>query len=492
LNEGTLRGHARRVAVPTYDRWSLTPSVVHFGVGAFHRSHQAVYFDEIAERGISRGWGLTGVGLHRRDMREALSAQDGLYTVVSRGASGTSARIVGVMGSYLFAPDNGAAVLAVLASPRTRLVTLTVTGGAYKVDLETGTLLVDDEVLADLRTPHRPRSALGYLVEALDRRREDGLAPFTVLSCDNMPGNGMIVRTAVTEFARLRDPGLAEWIQERTAFPSSMVDRITPRTTDADRELLAREFGVEDRWPVMTEPFSHWIIEDDFSHGRPPLHRVGAQFVPDVRPYSLMKTRMLNGSHCAIGYVGSLLGHRRIDHAMGDPALVAFLDGMMGAEVTPLLDPVPGIDLDAYRRTLLERFANPQIGDQLSRLCRNGSSKVPCHIVASIREARGTGLPHPRLTLAVAAWIRYLRGTDERGRRVVIDDPMADRLKRLAREGGRDPRPLLRQRTLFGALGGDDAFAGEVQACLRVIDTQGVRAAVRAVLAMSPLEPLPA
>ena len=473
LNEATLLRHSRRVSVPTYDRWSLQPSVVHVSVGAFHRSHQAVYFDEIAERGLSREWGLVGVGLHRRQMGDALAAQDGLYTVVSRAEQGTSARIVGVMGRYLYAPDNAAAVLAVLADPRTRLVTMTVTGDGYAADA--------------LEDPQAPRSAIGFLVEALHRRHRAGIAPFTVLSCDNMPDNGGVARLAVLSEAQRRDPRLAEWIEARGAFPSSMVDRITPRTTLADRDLVARSFGVLDRWPVMTEPFSQWIIEDSFCHGRPPLDLVGAQFVPDVRPYSLMKTRMLNAAHCAIGFVGSLAGYRRIDDAVADPALAGFLDAMMGAEIAPLLRPVPGIDLDDYRRTLMERFANRGIADQLARLARNGSTKVPCHLVSTIREARAAGRPHARLTLAVAAWMLYLRGFDQQGRALSIEDPMAGRLCALAPE----PRALLQERSLFGDLADDESFALEVEACLDAIGREGVREAARASDA-PPVQPLAA
>ena len=465
LNEATLSRHARRVAVPSYDRWSLTPSVMHIGVGAFHRSHQAVYFDDLAQRGVV-DWGLVGVGLHRRAMGDALSEQDGLYTVVSRGAGATSARVVGVMGRYLFAPDNPAAVVAALAHPRTRLVTLTVTAAGY----------------GDLGEPDHdgsPRTAIGFLVEALDRRRQNGLAPFTVLSCDNLPRNGAVTRNAVCSAARLRDAGLAEWIEAYGAFPSSMVDRITPQTTAADQEQLKREFGLQDRWPVMTEPFSQWIIEDDFCAGRPPLDAVGAQFVRDVAPYSLMKTRMLNASHCAIGYLGTLVGYERIDEAVADPVLADHLGVMMRDEIAPLLPPVAGIDLDDYRRTLMERFANRDVADQLLRLCRNGSAKVPAHILSSIREARAQGRPHRHLTLAVAGWLRYLRGVGEDGRELPIDDPMGERLRRLARAGGDDPRRLLAERWVFGALGDDEAFADELAHLLQAVNRFGVRAVVR-------------
>ena len=478
LCERTLAHHREDVAVPTYDRRALTPSVVHISVGSFHRSHQAVYFDDLAQRG-SRGWGLVGIGLHGRDMHEVLRAQDGLYTVVSRGAREDTARIVGVMTDYLFAPDESDAVLDVLAGERTRLVTLTITAGAYKVEPATGAFAADDpEVVADLARPRRPCSALGYLVEALDRRRRAGLPGFTILSCDNMPGNGAIARTGVVAFARLRDEQLAGWIDEHVAFPSSMVDRITPRTTPQDRAMVRRRFGIDDRWPVTTEPFAQWIVEDAFCNGRPPLDEVGVQFVADVRPYALMKTRLLNASHSALGYLGSLAGHGRTDEAMADPVFAGYAARMMSDEIAPLLPPVPGIDLPAYQATLLERFANPAIGDRLSRLCRNGSAKVPGHVLSSIREARLIGRPHALLTLAVAGWVRYLRGVDEQGRLLAIDDPSAARLGALAPERGGDPRPLLADRATFGSLGADPGFAAALERDLRSLDRHGARAVV--------------
>ena len=482
LRDATLTHHARRLAVPTYDRSALTPSVVHISVGSFHRAHQAVYFDEIAQRGISADWGLVGVGLQRPGMLEALTPQDGLYTVLARGASGDFARVVGVIGRYLYAPEDGPAVLDALADARTRLVTLTVTGPAYHVDPLTGEFdALSPAVTADLASPAQPSSALGYLVEALDRRRRAGLAPFTVLSCDNVPGNGLITRTALVAFAQLRDPGLADWIGEHVAFPSSMVDRITPRTTDADVEFLAREFGVRDRWPVISEPFKQWIVEDAFCNGRPPLDEVGAQFVGDVRPYALMKTRLLNAGHCALGNLGMVAGLERMDEAMSDPVFATYAEQLM-REVTPLLPPVAGIDLGAYREVLLERFANPKIGDSLARLCRAGSAKVPRHVVSSLTEARAAGRPHPMLTLAVAGWMRFLRGVDDAGAPLLIDDPRAERLHELALAGGTDPRPLLADRSLFGALGDDPRFVEQLGAALRAMERDGARAVLAAAL----------
>jgi fructuronate reductase/mannitol 2-dehydrogenase len=473
LRPETLSHHAARVVVPTYDRVALTPAVVHMSVGSFHRSHQAMYFDEIAQRAISTDWGLVGVGLHRAEMEQVLTAQDGLYTVVARDEHGDSARVVGVISRYLFAPQDLEAVLRALADPRTRLVTLTVTSGGYTADPG-----------GDAARPGRPAAPAGYLVEALDRRRRAGLPPFTVLSCDNMPGNGAVARAAVLATARLRDEGLAAWIEDHVTFPSSMVDRITPRTSLADRDFVEATFGVADRWPVITEPFSQWIIEDSFCNGRPPLDRVGAQFVADVRPYALMKTRLLNASHCALGYLGHLAGLRRTDEAMADPAFAGYIARMMDEEVTPLLPAVPGVDLDEYKATVLRRLANPKVGDRLLRLCRSGSTKMPYHVIGSIREARAEGRPHACLTLAVAGWLRHLQGVDERGVAVAIDDPAADRLQALAIAGGSDPRPLLAERSIFGPLGDDEAFVADLGSALRALEPDGARACVAACAAV--------
>jgi fructuronate reductase/mannitol 2-dehydrogenase len=479
LRADTLDLIAGRVDVPRYDRVALTPGVVHISVGSFHRSHQAVYFDDLARLGHT-GWGLIGVGLRRPEMREALGHQHGLYTVVSRGRAGDRARVVGALRRYLFAPDDGPALGDALANPRTRLVTLTITGTGYGVDPATGALSpTDPAALAESADPTQPRTAIGLIVDALDRRRKAGRAPFTVLSCDNVPDNGRIARTAVAGRAALRDPQLAAWIEEHGAFPSSMVDRITPQTTEADRELVARQFGVLDRWPVITEPYSEWIVEDEFSNGRPPLDEVGVRFTNDTRPYALLKTRMLNASHCALGHLGSLAGYGRTDEAMADPLFFRYLERMMADEIAPLLPRVPGIDIDSYRRTTLERIANPALGDQLERLSRAASGKVPRHIVPSIVSARERGGAHALLTLALAGWLRYLRGMSERGRPLLLDDPLGPHLQELALEGGTDPRALLAERGLFGALSGDETFAAELEDVLVALERHGVRATVQ-------------
>src|SRR3954468_7972048 len=301
LTDATLGHHGEQLSVPTYDRSALTPAVVHFSVGGFHRAHQLLYFDEVAERRISTEWGVVGVGLHSRTMKDALAPQDHLYTVVERSPDGERARVVGVMVDYHFAPDDPARVLDLLTDERTRMVSLTITGSGYCLDPVTGEFDPrDPDLQADLCRPDRPMTVFAFLVEALDRRRRAGLPPFTVVSCDNMHGNGDAARAAVVGFARLRDEVLARWITDRVAFPSSMVDRITPHTPREQREAVTRRYGVDDNWPVITEPFSQWVIEDTFCNGRPPLDRVGVRFVADVARYELMKTRLLNAGHCAL------------------------------------------------------------------------------------------------------------------------------------------------------------------------------------------------
>ena len=491
LSDDTLAEHDQQLAVPTYDRSALTPAVVHFSVGGFHRSHQLLYFDELAQRGISDGWGVVGVGLRSRAMKDALAPQDHLYTVVERSPDGERARVVGVLIDYHFAPDDPSAVLDVLTDERTRMVSLTITGSGYRLDPQSGAFDPDDvDIRWDLAETGRPRTVFGFLVEALDRRRRAGLLPFTVVSCDNMHRNGEATRAAVVGFARLRDEVLARWITDRVSFPSSMVDRITPHTTPELRDAVAQRYGVDDRWPVITEPFSQWFIEDDFCNGRPPLEHVGVRFVDDVAQYELMKTRLLNASHSALGYLGSLAGYSSIDQVMADPLFARYAAQLMDVEVAPLLPAPDGIDLGAYRSTLLTRFANPAIADQLPRLCRRGSTKMPHHLLPSLRQALDEGRPHRLLTLAVAAWFRYLHGTDADGRSFEIDDPHAELLQSRARAGRTDPRPLLEVSSIFGDLGERPGFVRELERALADLDRDGVRMTLATALA-GPVELLP-
>ena len=486
LNESTLHRLAPEIAVPRYARAELRPAIVHLGVGGFHRAHQAVYLDTLAERGISHDWGVVGVGLLPQDkrMEEALLPQQCLYTLVERGADTESARVVGSITRYLFAPEHREEVLRTLAAPATRVVSLTITEGGYGYNQVTGEF--DPEtpgVQEDLARPSTPSTAFGYICEALARRRKDGIPPFSVLSCDNLQGNGALARQVFTSFARLRDADLAGWMEANVAFPNCMVDRITPQTTDQDRAMVERVFGVADAWPVMTEPFTQWVVEDTFCNGRPPLEEVGAQIVPDVHPYEAMKLRLLNADHQALAYLGYLCGHRLVHEVMADPPFPIFLARLMDEEVTPLLAPVPGVDLVTYKRTLIKRFANPQVRDQVLRLCQDSSNRMPKFLLPSIHEALAAGRPCRLLTLAVAGWFRFLAGVDEQGQPIPIDDAMAGTLVPLARQGRDDPRPLLGVESLFGDLAQHPAFVDELGAALRILYAEGAEATLARYLA---------
>lgn len=470
LNQQTLTQLAAHVDVPSYDRSTLVPAVVHIGVGGFHRAHQALYFEELAEQGET-GWGLVGVGLRRPAMGEVLNAQDGLFTVVERSSERERARVIGCMVAYHYAPDDPSAVLDALSDPRTQLVTLTITGGGYDIDD------ADEGVQHDLVHPHLPRTMVGFLVEALGRRRDSGVGPFTVLSCDNLPDSGDAARQALTRFAALKDPALASWIEQSVSFPSSMVDRITPETSTAMREEIQDGFGVPDRWPVVTEPFRQWVVEDDFCAARPPLERVGVQFVPDVSPYKLVKARVLNGGHSALGYLGSLTGHQRSDQAMADPVVREVVTALLREEVRPLLPDVEGIDLDSYVTQTLERFANPAVGDSLERLARRGTVKMPSYLLPSLHQAVAADTQHELLLLSVAAWMRFLAGTDLRGNPVTVDDPRLDSIRALMGPSG-DVSRLLRMRSVFGPLSHDNRAQARLLDLVRLLDEGGLEAAL--------------
>jgi mannitol-1-phosphate/altronate dehydrogenase len=481
LREANLASLGGRVAVPTYERRGLRRAIVHLGVGGFHRAHQAFYLDDLAERRITTNWGERGIGLLPADrlMADALLPQDCLYTLVERAADADTARVVGALVDYAFAPADPAPVLNVLAEPDTRIVSLTITEGGYLVDDATGRFDVHNPAVQhELQNPGALSTVFGYLCAALARRRDAGLAPFTILSCDNLPGNGAVARTAVTSFARLRDAALADWIEANVAFPNSMVDRITPQTTEADRRMVEESFGIRDAWPVVTEPFRQWVIEDTFCNGRPPLEEVGVQIVPDVQPYETMKLRLLNASHQALAYLGYLAGYRYVDEAMRDPDFRTFIARLMDEEVTPLLAPVPGIDLAVYKRTLLERFENPKIRDTLARLATDGSDRMPKFVLPSLGEALAQGLSHGRLTLVVAGFVRYLRAVDEQGQPIAINDRRADELGRLAKAGGPDPRSVLGVERVFGDLGQRTEWVTELAQTLHELDASGAHAVV--------------
>jgi mannitol-1-phosphate/altronate dehydrogenase len=477
----------RRLAPPSYDPASLRPGIVHLGVGNFHRAHQAAYLHDLAEQGISSDWGVVGVGLVSARLR-GLSTQDCLYSLIERSADGDRARTIGSLLRYLSGQNDPEAVLNALAAPTTKVVSLTVTGDGYKVDRDTGELdLADTEVVAELGDANGPRTVPGFLVEALRRRRDRGLEPFTVLSCDNLPRNGATVRHCLRSYADLIDPALATWIDANTAFPSTVVDRITPQTTSDVRRQLASDLGLEDRFPVVTEPFSQWVVEDAFGDERPPLEEVGVRFVSDVAPYELFKKRLLNGAHCAISYLGLLAGYERIDEALKDPVVLGFARALMLEEIAPLVSEPAGVTASDYVDTLLQRFANPMIADRLGRLAARGSTKMPSYLLPSLKDALAAKRPHGLLTLAVAGWVRYLQGVDVDGRTLEVEDRMADELRPLACAATHDARPLLAERSVFGDLGESAEFARELRDCVAEIEQSGARDAMKTELAARSL-----
>jgi len=475
LTAGTLATLHPEVAVPGYDRERVTAGIVHLGVGGFHRAHQAMYVDRLLTEGLGEEWGICGVGVLPGDarMRDALRDQDHLYTLVVKHADGRlEPRVIGSVVDFLLAPDDPGAVLDRLAAPGTRIVSLTVTEGGYHVHPVTGEL--DPSGLAqDLAPGSHPTTAFGFVLEGLARRRAAGLPPYTVMSCDNIRGNGDVARRMLVAFARLKDPALADWVDENVAFPSSMVDRITPVTTAADRALLAERFELDDAWPVVCEPWAQWVLEDAFGNGRPPWEKAGVQVVPDVEPYELMKLRLLNGSHQAMAYLGHLMGFRYAHDAAGDPLLQGVLRAFM-AEVAPTVPPVPGVDLAGYQAALLQRFANPAIADTVARLCAFSSDRIPPWLVPVIRERLAAGASVDRLALVVASWARYAEGTDEAGASIDVVDRRRAAVTAAAREGA-----FLEQRELFGDLAEQPAFASAFQAHLESLRTVGARATLQ-------------
>jgi len=409
LSNATLRLLPAAAAVPGYDRDGMVPGIVHLGVGAFHRAHQAAYVDDCLSAGET-GWGITGVSLRSPDTRDALAPQDGLYTLAIRSSGQEELRVIGSIGSMLVAPEDPQAVLTALIDPRTRIVTLTITEKAYLRAAGGGLDATHPDIVHDLANPGMPKTAHGFLAEALARRLAAGTPPFTVLCCDNLPANGATLHRLMIEFAGLRDArlglgdALAHHIAREVAFPSSMVDRIVPATTDADRARIAAELRVEDAWPVMTEPFRQWVVEDDFPSGRPAWEKFGVTMVGDVGPFEDMKLRLLNGAHSAIAYLGLLSGHATVDRAFADPAIRQFVDALW-AEAIPTLPEDAGLDTSAYTAELAERFSNTALAHRTAQIANDGSQKLPQRIVASAIECLEAGTEFVHLTLVVAAWI---------------------------------------------------------------------------------------
>lgn len=427
LSAETLDRLPGDVAVPRYDRGTVRRGVVHLGIGAFHRAHQAAVFEAALASGDLR-WGITGVSLRSPGVRDQMAPQDGLYTLLVRDGAGERAQVVGAVLEVLVAPEGPAAVVAALASPDTQIVTLTITEKGYKLDRADGGLLRDDpDVQHDLASLEAPRTAAGLLVAGLAARRKAGLAPFTAMSCDNLPHNGALLRDAVLAMAEAHDPALATWIADEGAFPATMVDRIVPATTGDDIAALAARLGLEDRAMVKAEPFLQWVIEDRFCGPRPDFAALGVQLTEVVAPWEDAKLRLLNGAHSAISYLGGLAGdtyvHEFVARAEGRALVAALWD-----EAAETLAPPPGLDIPAYRRALMRRFANPALQHRTRQIAMDGSQKLPQRLIAPIVERRRRALSVDALALAVAAWMRWQAGVTDFGEPFPVDDPLADRL----------------------------------------------------------------
>jgi mannitol 2-dehydrogenase len=487
LNQANLG--SLTIPVPSYDRSQVKVGIVHFGVGGFHRAHQAMYLDQLMEQGKGLDWGICGVGVMPFDlkMKEAMQTQDCLYTLVLKASDGSwEPRIIGSIVQYLYAPDDPDAVIEKMADPATRIVSLTVTEGGYNFNQVTGEFdATNPGVQADLAPGAIPATTFGLITEALVRRRSRGIEPFTVMSCDNIQGNGHMAQKVFTAFARLRDPELGDWVSGTVRFPNSMVDRITPVTTEEDRAQISERFGVDDAWPVVCEPFTQWALEDNFSAGRPPFDDVGVQVVPDVEPYELMKLRLLNASHQALCYFGYLAGYRLVHEAAQDQLFANFLLDYMNREATPTLSPVPGIDLDAYKLQLIERFSNAAVRDTVARLCAESSDRIPKWLLPVVRENLTAGRDVTLSTAVVASWARYAEGVDEQGEPIKVVDRLADTLQQIAAQQREDPLAFVKNRELFGDLASESAFTEPYLNTLDSLHNRGARATLEALATRS-------
>lgn len=473
LSNATLSRAA--VAKPGYDRLMLRPRIVHLGLGAFFRAHGAVYTED-----AGGDWGIVGVSLQRPDQRDRLTPQDGLYTTLERDGAGTRARVIGSVLSVLVAPEDPNTVVAALAAPLTSIVSLTVTEKGYCHNPATGRLNPSHPDIAhDLAHPDAPRSAVGFIVAGLAARRAAHLKPFAVVTCDNLPANGGLLAELVRDFAAARDPALADWIALNVAFPATMVDRIVPAMTPADRDDAQAATGLSDAAPVSHEPFRQWVIEDRFAGADRPLwETAGAQIVADVAPFEHMKLRLLNGAHSALAYLGYLAGYETIFDTVSDPVMNGFVRRLW-AEIVPMVPPPPDTDLRSYTQDLLLRFANPRVRHRTWQIAMDGSQKLPQRLLGTIRERLHTGLPIPSLALAVAAWIRYVAGIDEAGQPIDVRDPLAARLHALA--NSENPvESVLTVREIFGNdLPADPAFTHPLTDAYHRLRQHGVRAAAQ-------------
>jgi len=458
LSRRTLGDVAPRVARPPAAALDATVGIVHLGLGAFHRAHQAILTQRALAVAPGR-WAISGASLRGAAVRDSLRPQDCLYTVIENDGVEEGASVVGVVREVLWAPEEGRALLARLAAPATRIVTLTVTEKGYCHNPASGELdWTHPDIRADLVGGDSPQSTIGWLARGLAERQAAGASGLTVLCCDNMARNGRTLEGLVRQFTMAQDSGLAAWIEDEVRFPSSMVDRIVPAATPASLDYAAALLGLRDEAAVSTEGFAQWVIEDDFAAGRPLWEAVGAELVRDVRPFQELKLRLLNGAHSAIAYLGALEGLPFVADVMADPALARFIERLMLEEIAPLTPAPPGFDVDAYARALLHRFRNKSLQHRTLQIAMDGSQKIPVRWLPVLREGRRRGFPCRHLVTALAAWLRFLGGRDEVGRELPLDDPMASQLRATVAPVAHDPAALVQ-----AVLGIEEVFGPDLR-----------------------------
>jgi len=483
LNQENLGILPPNVKTPSYNRDKVKTSIVHIGVGNFHRSHEAFYTNELMERYGVLDCGICGVGLLDYDRRiyNILKDQDGLYTLIIKELDGTrSARVIGSIVEYIFAPENPIAVIEKMAHPDIKIISLTITEGGYNLNEATGDFDFSNPVIVeDMKNPMSPKTVFGYLAQALKLRMQRGVGGCTIQSCDNIQGNGNVAKKSLLNYVEKAEPELVSWIEENVAFPNAMVDRITPVTVAEDIEKLEEEFLVEDQWPVVCEPFIQWVIEDKFSAGRPAWEKVGAQFVENVVPFENMKLRLLNAGHSVLGMLGALHGYKTIDEAASDQDFKTFLRAFMDQEASPTLGDLGDIDLEKYKDSLIARFQNIYIKDLISRICLESSAKFPIFVLPTIKAQLKNGGNFTRAAFVVAAWCKYNDGKDENGNTYPIEDAMSNELIRAAALSHQNPIRFLEIEPIFGDLVNNKAFVDAFQSSLEMLRNKKVKECVQ-------------
>jgi len=481
LNKSNLDKLPTDIKSLAYSQSDLSAGILHFGVGNFHRSHQAVYLNSLFNKGLDHNWAIVGSGVLQSDekMRVLLQEQDFLTTVVEQSSSKSSALITGAMIDYL-SPNSPEKIIEKLVDPSIRIVSLTITEGGYFIN--SATSLFDDKhdaIIYDSLNPSNPKTVFGLILAGLKKRKELGIAPFTVMSCDNIPHNGKVTCDSLAGLAKLSDEEFSLWIKEKVAFPNGMVDRITPATTNREKELLISDFGIEDNWPVFCEDFTQWVLEDNFPNGRPALEKVGVQFVEDVTPYEHMKIRILNGGHAVIAYLGGLLDIKFAHEAMENSLILGFFKKIQENEIIPVLPPVPNTDLNEYGKTIESRFSNPKIADTIVRLCYDGSNRQPKFIIPSIADCIEKNIDMEGLSLVCALWCKYCYGQTENGTKIESNDPNWERLNKTAIAAKNNPLVWIEMEDIYGEVGKNKIFQENFTLALNSLWSKGVSSTIQ-------------